>query len=336
MAILGNINIIMIYSIALLVGIHSFKFRGAFKTLILFFGSLLVGIGIENINALFGGYRYPGVELTWFWYKAPFDIGLGWFALIYCCGYFSHILVGNAEGSAPTIGIGTEPINGVDLRFIKLTLLRALLAGIIAVSFDLIMDPMAVHPKNQFWIWEIDSIYFQGVPLNNYIGWACLIGSFAFFHDIIVTHLSLKDTKKIVIAIGFTAGCILAMLITGLILMGFVNLFSMEGIRTEGLDTHPLDASITAEKIQGLIITAIYSFILIGFILLSSLAKNKKPDIPEELIWRRAPAIFMLLMYGVVMFCAAMTDPILVLIGLIQPLLFVIVAVYFLIKPYTD
>lgn len=329
---LGNLNTIMVYGLSVVVALHSYKFRGAFKTFILFFGALLVGITIENINALFGGYEYPGTDLTWFWGKAPFSIGLGWFVLLYVCNFFSHALIGKYKGSLQTIGLGTNPEKGIEREFIKITILRSALAAAIAVSFDLVMDPVSVRLK--FWIWEIDNIYIQGVPLGNYCGWFLLIFTFSFFHDIIITHFSIKNAKEYKISAIFVLGCILAALITGLVLMGLTYLFGMPGIRTEGLDTHPLDPSLTNARIEAIFVAFIIALVLMGLIIASSLAPNRLPEPrPTQTFWYMIPSLAFLIMWGVVLYCAAVTDPYLVLLGLLQPFLYLIVTIYFLLKP---
>ena len=66
---------------------------------------------MENINSIFGGYYYPGdaSDLIVFIGLCPFDIILGWYVIIYCCSYMSHILIGKGKNSLPIQGIGTNP-----------------------------------------------------------------------------------------------------------------------------------------------------------------------------------------------------------------------------------
>lgn len=331
MSVLGNIDTIMVYVLSAVCIIHSYKFRGLYKTLILFFGALLVGITIENINALFGGYTYPGTELTWFWGKAPFSIGCGWFVLMYVSSFFSHSIIGKYKGSLPTIGIGTNP-EAVNTQFIKLAIARALLSGAIALSFDLVMDPVSV--KLGYWIWEVDNIYLQGVPLGNYIGWFLLVFTFSLFHDITITHFSLKGSNPFKTSLMFLTGSILATFITGIVLMGLTYLFGAPGIRTEGLDTHPLDPSITPARIDAIGLAAILAMILIGCLMASSLAPNKLPEPrPNEKLWFRIPSLVYITMWTVTMICASTLGINYVLLGLYQPFLYLIITFYFLVKP---
>ena len=42
--------------------------------------------------------------------------------------------------------------------------------GLIAVNLDMIMDPVAVSPVIQEWVWNNGGPYF-GIPISNFIGW---------------------------------------------------------------------------------------------------------------------------------------------------------------------
>ena len=94
-----NIFIILIYALAAVVIIHSYKFRGIFKTLLLLLGVFIVGGGIENINVIFKGYDYPREGLTIFFYHCPLWVVLGWYGILYCASFASHILIGRGKGS---------------------------------------------------------------------------------------------------------------------------------------------------------------------------------------------------------------------------------------------
>ena len=111
MSVAVDLNLVLTYTLAVFVSIHAIKFRGAYKTLLLFFAAIIIGGGLENINSIFGGYYYPGSasNLIVFIGLCPFDIILGWYVIIYCCSYFSHILIGKGKGSLPIQGIGTNP-----------------------------------------------------------------------------------------------------------------------------------------------------------------------------------------------------------------------------------
>jgi len=328
MTVTVNMNILITYSLAILVLIHSYKFRGLFKSLLLFFGAVIIGGGVENANAIFGGYHYPGSELTLFLGLCPFDVVLGWFVILYCCSYMSHLLIGHAEGSLSSQGIGTNPENGIDINFVKVTFYRALLAGLLAVNLDMTIDPVAV--ENEWWIWQIHNIYIQGVPLGNYLGWWLLISSSAFFYDLIIAYGSIKHQEPYKTAALWCGGTISACLITGGILSQLTVLFGLPGIRTEGMGTHPLDASITPERIMPLIFTLIIIFIAMGFIMVSSKIPSKYNEVepPNALMWKMLPPLIMIIFWAMVLVVAFLTGPIFVIIGLTQGIPIVLVSLY--------
>lgn len=330
MSVTVDMNIVITYSLSVVVALHSYKFRGAFKTLILFFGAVVIGGGVENANAMFGGYHYPGSNLTLFLGLCPFDVVLGWFVILYCCSFFSHSLIAKGKGSYFSQGIGTEPENGIDKNFILLTLIRAILAGALAVNLDMFIDPVAV--ENAWWIWQIDNIYIQGVPIGNYLGWWVLISSSAFFYDVIITHGSLKRQEKWKTSLLWSIGTIVAALITGGILSQFVILLGLEGIRTEGLDTVDLATAMSGVQVREIVITIIVVIIGIGLIMLSSFAPDEAEP-SEEKFWRILPSIIMIIFWAMVMLVAILTSIEMVIIGLIQPLGILLVSVYLIIRP---
>ncbi len=162
-------SIVVTYALSALVFIHSVKFRGWYKTLIFLFGAIIVSGTGENVNIIMGGYYYPGSVFMVYYYHAPLDICFGWFVILYCGEFFSHTIISNFNGSLASIGVGTEPEHGVDKWFLKTTIIRAAFAGLVAVSFDMFMDPVSVF--NEWWIWKWYSVYFEGIPIFNYIGW---------------------------------------------------------------------------------------------------------------------------------------------------------------------
>lgn len=321
-----NMNIVITYSLAIAVTIHSYKFRGLYKTLILFFGSWIIGGGIENVNSIFGGYYYPGSELTLFIGVCPFDVILGWYILIYCCSFFAHSLIGKGRGSLPIIGIGTAPI-AIDKQFLKDTILRAALAGYIAIDIDFLIDPVAV--ENKWWIWQINNIYILGVPLGNYMGWWMLIFWGVFFHDLIMAYCSVNNKNEKFTSTVWSIGAITASLLTGLILEGFTIWWGMKGVRTEGMHTNALDSTITPERTVGILWALIMILAAIGLIMASSFVKNKFPEPrPTQYIWRILPSIIMLIFWALVMVVAVLTGPIFVAIGVIFCVPLLVLCVY--------
>ncbi len=142
--------IVLIYCVSFLVIYHSYKFRGAFKTILLLLGVFIIGVGIENINVIFNGYYYPESNAFFFVYNCPLYVPLGWYTFIYCSQFISHILIKKGRGSLNIIGIGTAPKNGIDKQFLKNTVVRATFAAYISILFDLIMDPVGVATVGGF------------------------------------------------------------------------------------------------------------------------------------------------------------------------------------------
>ena len=50
---------------------------------------------------------------------------------------------------------------------------KAAFAGVMLVSFDMLLDPISV--VNEWWRWTSPGFYLRGVTLGNYIGWFFLL-----------------------------------------------------------------------------------------------------------------------------------------------------------------
>jgi hypothetical protein len=50
---------------------------------------------------------------------------------------------------------------------------KAAFAGLMLVSFDMLLDPISV--VNEWWRWTSPGFYLRGVTLGNYIGWFFLL-----------------------------------------------------------------------------------------------------------------------------------------------------------------
>lgn len=300
-----NANIIITYFLAFIVVIHSCKYRGLYKTLLLFFGICIIGGGLENLNVIFGCYDYSNSNLTWLWGKCPFEVIAGWYVILYCSSYMAHSLIGQFDNSFFTMGIGSRP-SSISKNFIKITVLRAALAGFIGVSLDFIMDPVAV--ANQWWIWKVHNIYILGVPLSNFLGWWLLIFFTALFYDMIISYCGVKEKKNCVTSGMWIAGIITASITVGLIIDGFTIWWGMEGVRTHGMNTCALNASITPERVSGLIWTTLMVMAAVAGIMACSLLSFDSPKHrPTSHIWHALPAAVMLVFWGLMMVIAALT-----------------------------
>jgi len=111
-------------------------------------------IGV-NTGWLFGDYSY-GPVLGYRFEHVPFNIGINWFIIIYCCGISIHTLLLKAINRL-SIETKTTPKT---LKAISVIIDGATLA----VLFDWLMEPIAV--KLNYWQWKGDAI-----PVYNYFCW---------------------------------------------------------------------------------------------------------------------------------------------------------------------
>jgi uncharacterized membrane protein len=336
MSVAVDMNLIITYTLAVFVSLHSVKFRGAYKTLLLFFAAIIIGGGMENINSIFGGYYYPGdaSDLIIFIGMCPFDIILGWYVIIYCCSYVSHILIGKGEGSLPIQGIGTNP-EKIDKVFLKRTVLRAALAGLIAVNLDLVIDPIAV--ENGWWVWTVPNLYIFDVPISNFFGWFFLIFWALVFYDTIVAYCSIKKVSQLKNSIYWCVGTIAAATCATSMLGPLTSFFSLDGIRTASSSIYPIDLTFTPERIGKVMI----AFIMVGSallgIMLSSLIPYKEPRFgPKTKIWRILPPLFNIIFWAMIMLVAILSGLYFVIIGITFGIPYLLINVFLIIKPYRD
>jgi len=120
---------------------------------------LTVGFFVEvigvNTGGLFGDYSY-GPVLGYRFEHVPFNIGINWFIIIYCCGISIHTLLMKAIDKL-SVETKTPPKT---LKAISVIVDGATLA----VLFDWLMEPIAV--KLNYWQWKNGSI-----PVYNYFCW---------------------------------------------------------------------------------------------------------------------------------------------------------------------
>lgn len=120
------------------------------------FTFLVEGAGART-GAIFGSYQY-GPTLGLGWHGVPFLIGLNW------------VLVANG---AACLAAKRLPARAGPWRRPAVTLLAALLA----VVFDFIMEPVAI--RNDYWHWAGDVI-----PLQNYVAWFVVAAGVIWFHPV--------------------------------------------------------------------------------------------------------------------------------------------------------
>ena len=93
------------------------------------------------------------------------------------------LMVGPAGEKVPIwVGVGRGSIVYVSTftaqRLRSPWLLRPLSAGLLAVSIDLSLDPIA--DRLGFWKWfNVNPLNYFGVPFDNFVGWFLIVSSFA-------------------------------------------------------------------------------------------------------------------------------------------------------------
>ncbi len=310
----ANILAILIYILAVITIYHSYKFRGAFKTLLFLIGTFIIGGGIENINITFDGYYYPYAELNFYMYFCPLWVILGWYLIIYCGSFMAHIIVGKGYGSLPIIGIGTKLDSGVNSKFFKFTVWRSLLAAYISMLIGIVMDTMAAN--NGWWVWKINNIYIFEVPFGNFIGWVLVAFWMLLFHDLLIAWSTAKQKKEIITAALWSGISIAAMFVAGVILMGLTFWFGVKGVRTD--NRNALDITITPERWANLMITLVFVLICIGALIASSYAPNRAPEPrpTKKLLWI-LPSIMLIIYWAVMIVVSAMTSSLMVANGVL-------------------
>lgn len=139
---------------------------GKERTSIFLWGSILWTAIIENVMVILGGYDYfayagyysfggrtiegYGGWFSWAMY-VPLAICLGWFLLSLPALLMSIRILGNRAN----------------------IWVKAAFAGLMLVSFDMLLDPISV--VNEWWRWTSPGFYLRGVTLGNYIGWFFLL-----------------------------------------------------------------------------------------------------------------------------------------------------------------
>jgi putative membrane protein len=132
----------------------NFAVRGAAISVAIF----LLGLGLEYIGVTtgfpFGRYEYTGVLAPSLPGGMPLAIGFAWL-LIVVAGFFTTTRA--------------WPGNVTEARS-RVLPVQALVAAILAVGLDLLLEPVAYHIKG-YWIWLDGNGGYYGVPWANFAAW---------------------------------------------------------------------------------------------------------------------------------------------------------------------
>jgi Carotenoid biosynthesis protein len=136
------------------------------RTSIFLWGSLLWTGTIENAMVILGGYDYFAYVDYYRFAGKVIEGYAGWVAwvlvvpLAICLGWFLL--------SLPALLISIRMLGERRSIWVK-----AAFAGLMLVSFDMLLDPISV--VNEWWRWTSPGFYLRGVTFGNYIGWFFLL-----------------------------------------------------------------------------------------------------------------------------------------------------------------
>ncbi|MEM7548477.1 MAG: carotenoid biosynthesis protein [Bacteroidota bacterium] len=116
------------------------KFLLAFVLIAFTIGFISEVLGV-NYGLIFGSYNY-GPVLGPKFLEVPFMIGVNWVIVMYCSLAIAEKISGNR-------------------------ILQIVLAVLLAVLLDFVMEPIAIHFN--FWTWSDHDI-----PSSNYLGWSAI------------------------------------------------------------------------------------------------------------------------------------------------------------------
>lgn len=164
----------------LLVWVDMFKVLGIAKAVWFILISVLISFVSEflgvNGTSIFGGTYHYNTAMGLSVGGVPLVVIAMWTAVVYICYRIAVIISEKKEKFR----------NGYEM-FLEY-LIIALVAGLSAVSWDLVWDPLAVQINS--WAWHITSPYF-GIPLQNFTGWIIVV-----FLSCLIFESTTKNNKK--------------------------------------------------------------------------------------------------------------------------------------------
>ena len=159
------LSFILLFSI--IVFIHGWKTLGARELLVFFFIAFSIPLLYEYTDALgFGGLvgctcQYSTLLGPKFFGKVPYVIPFVWSILLYCSFTMTNIIFKRVRTS-------TKFEENISLQWFFKIVGMGIIAGLIMVALDLIIDPVMVAMGA--WSWSAAGSYY-GIPLWNYEGW---------------------------------------------------------------------------------------------------------------------------------------------------------------------
>lgn len=160
----------------LFVFVHSIGFIGLINGVIILAVSWSIGFLFEYLGVrygwIYGSYYYTNTSPIFF-NKLPRATPFSWAFIIYLC-FTSAVYILQPFSQAGIFGIFGFAVYG----------------GLLCVTLDLLIDPVATDPRVNGWVWLKKGRYF-GIPASNYVGWFVTgITSILLFTGIILSYLT--------------------------------------------------------------------------------------------------------------------------------------------------
>jgi uncharacterized membrane protein len=165
-----SVNIFIIGSLYMYVAfafiiMHSSKVLGNKKTFLFIAISALFSLTAEILGVkygwIFGNYYYTGTGLLF--NLVPLLLPISWAVIVYISYTITNLFLYGFGGEKPRY-------NHHLLFLVGFLVLLSAIDGLIAMNLDMIMDPVAVSPLIQQWVWIDGGPYF-GIPISNFLGW---------------------------------------------------------------------------------------------------------------------------------------------------------------------
>lgn len=200
-----NFTFMLIFCILFSIPVLAFiKWRFGFADMVVF---IIVSGGFTAImdfisSFLADNYVYPGQTRLW----VSTFIFFGWIGMCGTCFFIAEGIL-----ARPNKDMLTQP---------RLWWQVPLLTGIIAVVFDLFIDPIAVVAG--YWVWAVKGTVYYEIPLLNYVGWFILMFLAPLAWILISRNRKWHFWKKTVVAIGSLIPLCIASIIFSLICNGTI------------------------------------------------------------------------------------------------------------------
>lgn len=176
---------------------HSLKTNGKTYTITFFVPLFFMVFLIEELSvSVFKGFYYPNYNI--YLLHIPISILFGWCAIVYATHHASKNILNRTQS----------------------ILYLSLLAAIIGIAIDLLLEPLAYF--FDFWIWNHPDVYFNA-SVENFISWFLIIFAFTAVFDRTNRMIIGIERKLLVLHIS-SAGIAAILILVILIWKSTINL----------------------------------------------------------------------------------------------------------------